>query len=63
MTIDFAIPAEANEIRHRVRKWVHDECVPAEKRLLAGEDYKKVLGELRKKARAQGLWCPFIPKE
>ena len=22
-----------------------------------------VLGELRTKARAQGLWCPFIPKE
>ena len=63
MTIDFAIPDEAKALRERVRKWVHDECVPAEKRLLAGEDYKKVLGELRKKARAQGLWCPFIPKE
>src|SRR5262245_16101403 len=63
MAIDFAIPKEAQAMRERVRKWVHDECVPAEKKLLAGEDYKKVLGELRKKARAQGLWCPFIPKE
>src|SRR5215510_6804548 len=63
MTIDFAIPAEAKAIRERVRKWVHDECVPAEKRLLAGEDYKTVLNELRTKARKQGLWCPFIPKE
>ena len=63
MAIDFAIPAEAQQIRERIRAWVHDECMPAEKRLLAGEDYKKVLGELRKKARAQGLWCPFIPKE
>src|SRR5258708_35795529 len=23
----------------------------------------EVLGKLRKKARAQGLWCPFVPKE
>jgi hypothetical protein len=42
--------------------WVHDECIPAEAPD-RGEDYKTVLGELRKKARAQGLWCPFIPKE
>src|SRR5262245_43921700 len=63
MAIDFVIPKDAQAMRERVRKWVHEECVPAEKRLLAGEDYKKVLGDLRKKARAQGLWCPFIPKE
>lgn len=63
MAIDFEIPAEAKAIRERVRQWVHDECVPAEKRLLDGDDYKTILGELRTKARAQGLWCPFIPKE
>ena len=63
MSIDFEIPAEAKAIREKVRQWVHDECVPAEKKLLAGADYKTTLAELRKKARAQGLWCPFIPKE
>jgi acyl-CoA dehydrogenase len=63
MSIDFEIPAEAKAMRERVRQWVHDECIPAEKELLAGKDYKSVLGELRTKARAQGLWCPFIPKE
>jgi acyl-CoA dehydrogenase len=63
MSIDFEIPAEAKAVRERVRQWVHDECIPAEKELLAGRDYKTVLGELRVKARAQGLWCPFIPKE
>jgi acyl-CoA dehydrogenase len=63
MAIDFEIPAEAKAIRERVRAWVHDECVPAEKALLAGRDYKELLGELRAKARGQGLWCPFIPKE
>jgi acyl-CoA dehydrogenase len=63
MSIDFEIPTEAKAIRERVRQWVQDECAPAEKRLLAGGDYKTILTELRKKARAQGLWCPFIPKE
>ena len=63
MSIDFEIPAEAKAMRERVRAWVRDECIPAEKELLAGKDYKTVLGELRTKARAQGLWCPFIPKQ
>ena len=63
MSIDFEIPEDAKAIRAKVRQWVQDECKPAEQRLLAGEDYKTVLGELRAKARAQGLWCPFIPKE
>lgn len=63
MSIDFEVPAEAKAIRAKVRQWVQDECKPAEQRLVAGEDYKTVLGELRAKARAQGLWCPFIPVE
>jgi acyl-CoA dehydrogenase len=63
MAIDFEIPAEAKEVRERVRKWVHDECIPAEKRITDKASYKKVLDELRAKARAQGLWCPFIPPE
>src|SRR5262245_45228482 len=50
-------------MRERVRKWVHEECVPAEKELLAGGDYKTILAKLREKASAQGLWCPVIPKE
>ena len=63
MTIDFAIPEEARMHRQRVRQWVHDECIPAEKEMIAGKDFKTVLAALRKKARAQGLWCPFIPTE
>jgi acyl-CoA dehydrogenase len=62
MAIDFEIPAEAKAIRERVRKWVQDECIPAEAQL-ENRPYKEVLAELRTKARAQGLWCPFIPKE
>jgi acyl-CoA dehydrogenase len=63
MSVDFEIPAEAKAIREKVRQWVRAECIPAEKRLIAGADYKTLLGELRAKARARGLWCPFVPVE
>jgi len=63
MSIDFEIPAEAKAIRAKVRQWVHDECIPAEKRLVDKESFKTVLAELRTKAKAAGLWLPFIPKE
>jgi acyl-CoA dehydrogenase len=62
MAIDFEIPQDAKDIREKGRKWFHDECIPAEKELET-RPYKEVLNELRVKARAQGLWCPFIPKE
>ena len=63
MAIDFEIPEDAKAMRERVRRWVHEECIPAEKRLLDRESFKLVLAELRAKARSQGLWTPFIPKE
>lgn len=63
MSIDFEIPAEAKAIRERVRQWVHDECIPAQERITDKDSYKKVIDELRTKARAQGLWMPFVPKE
>jgi acyl-CoA dehydrogenase len=63
MAVDFEIPADAKAIRETVRKFVQDECVPAEKELAAGRPYKDVLADLRAKARSQGLWCPFVPKE
>ena len=63
MSIDFEIPPEAKSVRERVRLWVKDECIPAEARLVDKESYKTVLSELRAKARAQGLWLPFAPKE
>jgi acyl-CoA dehydrogenase len=62
MAIDFEIPPEAKAIRERVRQWVHDECIPAEQQLDT-KSLDDVLTPLRKKARSQGLWCPFIPQE
>jgi acyl-CoA dehydrogenase len=63
MAIDFDIPEEAKAVRLRVRQWVQDECIPAESRVVDKDSYKTVLAELRAKARAQGLWLPFIPVE
>src|SRR5436853_3035696 len=62
MSIDFEIPTEAKSIREKVRKWVQDECIPAESQLDT-KSLDDVLTPLRKKARSQGLWCPFIPQE
>ncbi|ODT88429.1 acyl-CoA dehydrogenase family protein [Phenylobacterium sp. SCN 70-31] len=63
MAIDFEIPEEARKVREKVRQWVHDECIPAQERVTDKASYKAVLDELRTKARAQGLWMPFVPKE
>jgi acyl-CoA dehydrogenase len=62
MAIDLEIPPEAKAVRAKVRQWVHDECIPAESEL-DNKPFDDVLGGLRKKARSQGLWCPFIPTE
>src|SRR5689334_17555891 len=51
MSIVFEIPTEAKAIREKVRKWLHDECIPAEKEL-DSKPLADVLGPLRKKARA-----------
>ena len=60
--IDFEIPAETKAIRAKVRAFVQEECVAAEEKCTA-DNFDSVLAELRSKARAQGLWCPFIPPE
>ena len=63
MSVDFAIPPETKAIRERVRQWVQDVCKPAEAKITSKETYKSTLDELRTKARAEGLWMPFVGKE
>lgn len=60
--IDFEIPEDARAIRDKVRKFVQEECIPAEETCNA-DNFEAVKTELRNKARNQGLWCPFIPVE
>ncbi len=60
--IDFEIPEETRAVRAKVREFVQNECIPAEENCTS-ENFDEVLAELRAKAKAQGLWCPFIPEE
>ena len=62
MSIDFEIPAEAKAIREKVRKWVQEECIPADKEL-DSKPPAEVPGPLPAQARARGLRCPWVPKE
>ena len=62
MAIDFEIPEEAKEVRAKVREFVQRVCIPAEAQL-KDRPFKELLTELRAKARAEGLWLPFIPKQ
>jgi acyl-CoA dehydrogenase len=63
MSVDFAIPEETKAIRERVRQWVHEVCKPAEAKVTSKETFKSTIAELRAKARAEGLWMPFVGKE
>jgi acyl-CoA dehydrogenase len=60
--IDFDIPEDARAVRNKVRKFVREECQPAEETCTA-DNYEEVMAGLREKSRAQGLWCPFVPVE
>lgn len=60
--IDFEIPEDARAVRNKVREFVQEECHPAEE-VCTADNFDEVLAGLREKARARGLWCPFVPVE
>ena len=60
--IDFTIPGEIQEIRARVARFIDDHVLPREADI-GRRPYFDIVGELQAKARAAGLWCPFIPAE
>ena len=60
--IDFEIPEDARVVRKKVRKFVQEECHPAEE-VCTADNFEETLAGLRTKSREQGLWCPFIPVE
>ncbi|MCG5212037.1 acyl-CoA dehydrogenase family protein [Streptosporangium soli] len=67
MAIDFTLAPEHEEIRRRVRTFVRDTIMPAVEGLegegSSREEYLRVIFDLRKKARDEGLWLPHMPKE
>lgn len=63
--MDFSIPAHVQDIVHRVRQFVDDEVIPLEQELIRANDEltHEQVQALRNKAKAQGLWCPTMPKD
>ena len=60
--IDFEIPPDVVEVRQRVARFMDEHVLPAEAQIGAGP-YAAIVAELQGKARAAGLWCPFVPRE
>ncbi|MEM7094198.1 MAG: acyl-CoA dehydrogenase family protein [Actinomycetota bacterium] len=70
MAIDFTLTPELEAIRDRVRAFISDVVIPESDRIEAeGLDetdrraYVDALKNLRKRAFAEGLWMPHMPKE
>ncbi|GAB5492524.1 MAG: acyl-CoA dehydrogenase family protein [Phototrophicaceae bacterium] len=63
--MDFTTPKHVQDIVHRVKKFVDDEVIPIETKLLQ-EEREITMNEaqsLRQKAKAEGIWAPTMPKE
>ncbi len=65
--MDFTLPAELEELRLRVARFVDERLLPLEEDPASwgeGEQIREDLLEaLRLEVKAQGLWCPQMPKE
>lgn len=64
--MDFSIPEHIQHITDKVRRFVDEEVIPMEK--YAHDDPNnglslELLGELRQKAKAAGIWAPTMPPE
>jgi len=59
--MDFRIPARAEDCRSRISAFVERELLPLESQQESFDEHENIrlelLGALREKARAQGLWC------
>lgn len=63
MSIDFTMPPYVLEVRDRVRAFIKDEIEPAEQEMRKTQRWREGIVELRRKAKARGLWCPHMPPE
>jgi acyl-CoA dehydrogenase len=67
MAIDFTFPPEVEHVRHRVKEFMDSEVRPAVEKLEADEadrkDWRRVIVELRAKAKEWQLWLPHMPAE
>jgi acyl-CoA dehydrogenase len=60
--IDFSFTPEMSDLRARAAAFIDEVVLPAEAEI-GNRSYWEIVGELQVRARAAGLWCPFIPAE
>ncbi len=60
--IDFELPEDVKDVRHRVAKFVDDVVLPAEVSI-GSRPWFDIVADLQEQARAAELWCPFLPPE
>jgi acyl-CoA dehydrogenase len=60
--IDFELPDDVKTLRTKVAAFIDDVVLPAEQQINT-RPYMDIVREVQGKARAEGLWCPFIAKE
>jgi acyl-CoA dehydrogenase len=63
MAIDFTMPAHVLELRDKVRAFIKEEIDPKDAEMQKSGAWREGIIELRKSARARGLWLPHMPKE
>jgi hypothetical protein len=60
--IDFDLPDDVRALRARTAAFIDTHVLPAEAQI-GTRPYFDIVDELQTKARAEGLWCPFVPTE
>src|SRR4051794_38755985 len=64
--MDFTIPEDVEATRAKIATFVEREILPQEERQEAFDKHGNIelelLGQLRAKAKAEGLWCLQLPK-
>ncbi len=60
--VDFELPNDVKELRANVAAFIDNVVLPAEPEVNT-RPYMDIVRELQARARAEGLWCPFVPKE
>jgi acyl-CoA dehydrogenase len=60
--IDMEIPDHVKVLRAKVADFIDTHVAPVEPQI-GTRPFFDIVRELQEKARAEGLWCPFVPKE
>ncbi|NYT23212.1 acyl-CoA dehydrogenase family protein [Alcaligenaceae bacterium] len=65
--MDFTLPEKGDQLRRKIRSFVDEVLIPLEKDPATFDEHENIngqlLGQLREKARAQGLWALQMPVE